>query len=237
MNSLKELCKEIQMPEEAAERMLAAEIPFSQSETDRLIQMLTDERSYAEAAGKAAEAEGFAGLKIFLLAALKTREIYAEKGIPEEIFAATMKCFSRFVREHKEYGGGYGFDRGHWVGLHIPSDADLSPDKLDASFAQAKAFFARHFPAYAEAKIYCCSWLLAPALEKLLPPASKILRFQKRFRIIKTDEEASDFTFWVFRTKGKNPQDFPENTTLQKNMKAYLLCGGKVGEALGEKLP
>ena len=37
MNSLKELCKEIQMPEEAAERMLAAEIPFSQSETDRLI--------------------------------------------------------------------------------------------------------------------------------------------------------------------------------------------------------
>ena len=100
MNSLKELCKEIQMPEEAAERMLAAEIPFSQSETDRLIQMLTDERSYAEAAGKAAEAEGFAGLKIFLLAALKTREIYAEKGIPEEIFAATMKCFSRFVREH-----------------------------------------------------------------------------------------------------------------------------------------
>ena len=264
MNSLKELCKEIQMPEEAAERMLAAEIPFSQSETDRLIQMLTDERSYAEAAGKAAEAEGFAGLKIFLLAALKTREIYAEKGIPEEIFAATMKCFSRFVREHKEYGGGYGFDRGHWVGrqlslllfrlgeleyerldyegrpalfLHIPSDADLSPDKLDASFAQAKAFFARHFPAYVEAKIYCCSWLLAPALEKLLPPASKILRFQKRFRIIKTDEEASDFTFWVFRTKGKNPQDFPENTTLQKNMKAYLLCGGKVGEALGEKLP
>ena len=85
--------------------------------------------------------------------------------------------------------------------------------------------------------MYCCSWLLAPALEKLLPPASKILRFQKRFRIIKTDEEASDFTFWVFRTKGKNPQDFPENTTLQKNMKAYLLCGGKVGEALGEKLP
>ncbi len=38
---------------------------------------------------------------------------------------------------------------------------------------------------------------------------------------------------WVFK-KGDIPlKDLPENTTLQRRMKAYLLQGGRVGEAFG----
>ena len=36
---------------------------------------------------------------------------YQKAGISEQMFADTMKCFPRFVREHKECFGDYGFDR------------------------------------------------------------------------------------------------------------------------------
>ena len=260
MEKLKKLMEDIDMPAEAAERVLAAELPFSADQTEALSERLTDKDRYKEAAQELSAAEGFAQLRVFLCAALKTRIRYAEKGIPDEIFVQTMKCFSRFVGEHRASCGEYGFDRGFWVGrqlslllfrlgeleyecadyegekalsVHIPSDADLTPEKLDRSFAAAREFFAKYGDGYAEAKFFCYSWLLAPALGKLLPPTSKIALFQRRFKIVKTDQDSAGYIPWVFKKHDLKPEDFPENTTLQKNMKAFVLSGGKVGEALG----
>ena len=99
-----------------------------------------------------------------------------------------MKCFPRFVREHKECFGDYGFDRAFWpgrqlsmllfrlgalefelipetktddevpekeavrafhlpvkeIGVHIPSDADISPARVQISFMFANMFFAKY---------------------------------------------------------------------------------------------
>ena len=42
--------------------------------------------------------------------------VYAlRNGIDEKIFTETFKMFPRFVREHKESFGEYGFDRGFWI--------------------------------------------------------------------------------------------------------------------------
>ena len=97
MEKLKKLMEDIDMPAEAAERVLAAELPFSADQTEALSERLTDKDRYKEAAQELSAAEGFAQLRVFLCAALKTRIRYAEKGIPDEIFVQTMKCFSRFV--------------------------------------------------------------------------------------------------------------------------------------------
>jgi len=164
-------------PAAAAARVLAAELPFSADQTEALSERLTDKDRYKEAAQELSAAEGFAQLRVFLCAALKTRIRYAEKGIPDEIFVQTMKCFSRFVGEHRASCGEYGFDRGFWVGrqlslllfrlgeleyecadyegekalsVHIPSDADLTPEKLDRSFAAAREFFAKYGDGYAD---------------------------------------------------------------------------------------
>ncbi|MFR1984187.1 MAG: hypothetical protein ACLS4Z_11125, partial [Christensenellaceae bacterium] len=86
---------------------------------------------------------------------------------------------------------------------------------------------------YAEGKTFCCSWLLSPALEKLLPETSKILGFQRRFDVLYVNEDEDGYKQWVFKTIDLPPERFPENTTLQRNMKAYVLAGGKIGEAFG----
>ena len=80
---------------------------------------------------------------------------YRRKGISEQVFWDTMGCFSRFMEETRVRFGEYRFDRGWWtwrqleqrqfrlgqleyelcgtvddlrVAMHIPSDADLSPE-------------------------------------------------------------------------------------------------------------
>ena len=105
------------------------------------------------------------------MAAYEARKQEPWNRISEEIYFETMKCFSRFVREHKVSYGVYGFDRGFWtphqiegklfrigeleyqiddeekvISIHIPSDADLSDDLVDASYAEQKRFFAENFP-------------------------------------------------------------------------------------------
>lgn len=204
------------------------------------------------------------GLKILsamLEAALLTWEEYARRGISEKTYFATMGCFSRFIREHMESFGVYGFDRWWWTGrqtslqlfrigsleyelgttdgkkwisVHIPSDADLSDEALDESLSEAHAFLHKFFPAYESVEFHCHSWLLSPTLGKLLPESSRINRFRNRFELQGFDEEADDYKLWVYKNKFLRTEDFPENTTLQKNMKEFLLQGGKVGAAWGK---
>lgn len=203
---------------------------------------------------------GFKILSAMLEAALLAKEEYQKRGIPEEVFFATMGCFPRFIGEHRESFGCYGFDRWWWTGrqaslqlfrigaleyeliengeekqisVHIPSDADLSEQAVDASLAGARAFLKRFFPEYAGARFCCHSWLLSPALATLLPKESNINRFRARFTILGVDEDADDYKLWVFKNKALTLDEFPENTSLQKKMKAYLAQGGKVGCAWG----
>ena len=201
-----------------------------------------------------------------LLKAVENRQDGPWKDIGEDIWIDTMKCFSRFVGEHYASCGFYGFDRGFWttrqrdaklfrlgeleyellcegegkkaIGLHIPSDASLEPNRLNASLSEARDFLNRHFPDWANAPIRCSSWLLSPALKNLLPPGSRILGFQAAFDLTETKPEADDVLQWVFglseaQKAGCRLEDLPENTTLRRNMKALMGAGGSVGTAEG----
>lgn len=97
---------------------------------------------------------------------------YQEKQIPLEIYVGTMKCFPRFLNECQNKNGSMFFDRDWWtyqqismqifrlgeleyemkdqqgenvISIHIPSDADLSPEAADASLQQADQFFRTYF--------------------------------------------------------------------------------------------
>lgn len=166
MDDLKTLYEEIGMPDEAAEALNRTETGISEEATEKLIDGLCGRQTFTVAAAKLKEVfrddeNGFKKLKLMLTAALKSRRLYESAGIGGDVFLDTMKCFSRFVREHREAYGRYGFDRDFWVGrqlslslfrlgvleyekvvqdgekaisVHIPSDADLSDEKLSASF-------------------------------------------------------------------------------------------------------
>lgn len=187
---------------------------------------------------------------------------YMQLGISEEIFVATMKFFSRFLQEHKDKHGSYQYHWTWWatrqismiefrigeleyemrkdkdgdgllVDIHIPSDADLSLDKLRDSYVRAKSFIEKYALEYKEAEWVCNSWLLAPTLKEVLPSSSRILQFQKSFIIKSVEEESNGFMDWVYGSKDIPLEELPEKTSLQKKLKPYLQNQGKIGWTLG----
>lgn len=208
---------------------------------------------------------GSAVLARQLCTALENRENGPWKDIPEEIWLDTMKCFTRFVKEHHRSLGYYGFDRDFWttrqigaklfrigqleyelweedgnraIGLHIPSDTRMDGRLLDESVEQARQFLRSYFPDWAEVPMECESWLLSPALIPLLPEHSHIRSFQRAFDIQSTDLAPMDVLEWVFKLteaqqKRTALKDLPEDTSLQRSLKAFLLEGGRTGTARG----
>ena len=92
---------------------------------------------------KALLGEDPAGMKMltFMLAACgETRKIYESLQISETIFLDTMKCFPRFINEHLESYGTYGFDRDFWTMRQIAARlfrlGSLEPGIITEEFAR-----------------------------------------------------------------------------------------------------
>ncbi len=207
------------------------------------------------------DAGGLGMLYCQLECARRAWERYRERGIGPAVYRDTMRCFPRFLAECRERNGRMFFDRGWWtyrqtsmrlfrlgtleyelqerdgersVAVHIPSDADLSPAAVDGSLDRADRFFRAQAPAYGEGGYSCHSWLLSPALTPLLSGDSRILAFQRRFRIVREDPGDREYIQWLFRVpEGTAAEAFPEGTSLQRGVKALVLGGGAVGSALG----
>ena len=229
--TLETLLEAIEMPNEAAQAVLRAS--KEQALPDGTLQKLFVPASWQSGldelqAALGADEWGVGMLAALLTCALKTHENYARAGVGDDIFIATMKCFTRFEKEHEVSYGRIGFDRAFWVprqlcmklfrlgeleyelceekgrvNLHIPSDARLLPALLHESWEQALAFFAVHAPDYAQPEVHCESWLLYPALESLLPPQSRILQFRQAFELFRVDDDAPDYLEWVFKLGAK----------------------------------
>ncbi len=127
------------------------------------------------------------------------------------------------------------------ISVHIPSDADFRKEQVEASFLKAKEFLRKFYKEYENVEFFCESWLLSPYLEQLLPKESNILNFQKRFEITKVYEEPKDFLEWLFQCSNNVVygeenviyEQLPEDTSLQRKAKQWLLQGRKIGVAYG----
>ncbi len=204
--------------------------------------------------------DGWKMLTVMLCAACLAQKPMEQQGMGMDVYLATMGMFSRFVEEHRRQFGRYGFDRDWWAWrvlcgrlvrlgaleyeqaehqgpafgelvpgrpclyLHIPSDADLSDEARRQSYARARARW--------ELPIGCESWLLAPALDQLLPADSRLRRFRADFIPGPADEDAEDFYQWLFQGE-KQPDRLPQTTGLQRAAKAWLEKGGKIGSGWG----
>ncbi len=200
-------------------------------------------------------------LACMLKASVDVYDIYKEKGICDEIYFSTMKCYTRFIDETYKMTGRLYFDRYWWtarqagchlfrigeleyemkhledktvIGIHIPSDADFSPFAVDNSLETAKRFFTEHYPKLADTEYRCHSWLLDSQLKNMLSDKSNIISFQKRFEIFDEGEVDTEFIEWIFNTKSTDFMTLPENTSLQRNMKKHLLSGGVIRNVYGK---
>ena len=255
---LQELCQAIELPPEVCRAVLE----IRNFPSDEALQALTRPETAAEVFAQlakqvTAEERGLDMLAWMLRAGLYTYAEYERRGIEDTVYLDTMKCFSRFVGEHKASYGIYGFDRGFWayrqlsltlfrlgeleyewtregreIGLHVPSDADISLPQCRRSLAMFQSFARKFFP-QEQRPIGIESWLLSPALEELLPPESKINRFRNSFRLTRWNKEDAGFLQWIFGRDDIPTGELPETTSLQKKVKARLLRGQPVGTGCG----
>lgn len=263
---MKELCRGIHMPQEVTEILLRLhrDPAFSPDLT-----ALTREESWETGLADLRKTlgddpGGFKMLCCMLRCALEARERYNSLGLSEAVYYDTMGCFSRFVREHMESYGSYGFDRDFWtvrqvscklfrigqleyelvhregkpeISLHIPTDVTLQLSQLRQSWEQAREVLFCLFPEYENAPVYCHSWLLSPTLAELLPPESNIRKFQASFAVTPLDTPCTGVIQWVFKNPTLPPDQYPENTSLQRKLKAFLLAGGTFADAKGFLIP
>jgi len=121
------------------------------------------------------------------------------------------------------------------LSVHIPSGAVMTRDALDESYRMARKFFRTFYPGFNYRTFFCSTWLLAPALRGLLPAGSRILNFLSDYEILHSDEDNDGFAVRLFHTNEKitDYNLLPENTSLQRAAKKYLLQGGKIGWTTG----
>ena len=252
---MKELCQAISMPEEVAAQVLKLHAdPAFCPRTEKLLR----EETWAEGLKEVKQELGEDPLGIRMLTAqlrcaLQAWETYEKLGLSREIYVDTMAAFSRFVREHRDSFGCYGFDRGFWtvrqvscrlfrvgeleyelhevegrpfVSLHVPSDVHFGPEGLRQSWERAKQELLPRFPEYADAPMGCDpTWLLSPELKDMLPERSNILAFQKSFHVEIQEAEMEELLQWVFKNPNLPYEKLPEDTSLQRKLKSFLLAG------------
>lgn len=259
---MEQFCREIGIPEEVVRHVtLIHGCADFRPDTHKLRCSETWDEGLLELKRELAEDPlGFKMLCAQLRCAMDAWKDYEKMGFSRQMYVDTMAAFSRFIKEHLESFGTYGFDRDFWtvrqisctlfrigqleyelihrdgkpvVSMHIPSDADLSLPDLRASYLLAREILNEAFPAWFNAPVFCQSWLLSLNLKQLLPESSRILGFQRSFRIESVEQAKSGVLLWVYKKRDIPIDELPEDTSLQRSLKTFLKAGGEFHDGRG----
>ena len=114
------------------------------------------------------------------------------------------------------------------LNVHIPAGEKMDYTACLDSLKQAEDFFGNSYVAY-----MCDSWLLSPVLKEFLPEESNIVKFQNIFEIIKVYHDFPQAEERIFQDVRKDKENYPENSSLQKKAKRYILEGKDLGIGIG----
>lgn len=122
------------------------------------------------------------------------------------------------------------------IDTHIPRGGRLTPEECEKSFAMAEEFFDKHFPGHGAKYFYCHSWLLSKDLEAVCGENSNVLNFSRMWNYHPCEPDYSAqavrHVFGINFVRGDIDQ-FPENTSLQRKIKAYMLEGNDINIGSG----
>lgn len=116
------------------------------------------------------------------------------------------------------------------MSIHIPKGADISPEVLDAAFAEGRRILNERFPEHTGNMIFASSWIIDPKLEDILGPNSKITKLGRRF--VRYPQISAGMHIYgnVFAKQlEKEPvENLPEDTSLMRGLKKLYLEGGYI---------
>lgn len=122
------------------------------------------------------------------------------------------------------------------IDTHIPRGGKLTEEECLKSFAMAEEFFDKHFPGHGAKYFYCHSWLLSKDLEAVCGEKSNVLNFSRmwNYHACEPDYSAQAVRHVFGITFVRDDIDkFPENTSLQRKIKAYMLAGNDINIGSG----
>lgn len=111
------------------------------------------------------------------------------------------------------------------LSVHIPVEGDFSPESCEASYSRALTLFKAHFPELTIKAMHCHSWMMAPELESILKPGSRILSFNSRYLRYPIPTVGEDVLYFVFLMKFKTYEDLAEDTSLRRALKQLYVNG------------
>ena len=121
----------------------------------------------------------------------------------------------------------------HIINVHIPSSVAITPENCEAAYRRAAEVWTRCYPEYTPKVFTCFSWLLDPQLRRMLKPTSNVLAFQNRYQRFAMKNPGRAVDAFLFRKPVERIEDWVEDTSLQRTVKAHYLAGGYIYEPGG----
>lgn len=117
------------------------------------------------------------------------------------------------------------------LGIHVPATGPLTPAEVDESLDLARTVALSTFRDFRPGRAIIYSWLLDPALPKLLPASSNVVKFADRFeRFGPTTDNPRAGLFFGFNVEPLlQPVDLsalPQQTSMERALWARLRAGG-----------
>jgi hypothetical protein len=146
------------------------------------------------------------------------------------IYIINMKIIEvgRLQYEH------YKDEENEYIKIHIPEGEKLTYDNVVKSINKSKEYINKYF-GISEFNYYCTSWLLSPQIKEMLNKSSNIYKFQTLFIIEEGASCLKDILNFVYKKEiDYDIKLLDENTTLQKDIKDYLLSNKTINIGIGK---
>lgn len=117
--------------------------------------------------------------------------------------------------------------------LHIPRGDKLTVKACRESIQAAYAFFPEIFPDRPFKGLSCHTWFFTPQLQKILPPESNIVRFQREFYLFPYPGTPEFLWGFVFGDKYPDATTAPRDTSLRRSVLDWLAAGNELFDLPG----
>lgn len=119
------------------------------------------------------------------------------------------------------------------IAVHIAGGSRMELAECRASYRQAVEFFPRRYAPQRFVAFTCWSWLLDPALARLLPATSNIVQFQRDFHVLPVCADEAQTYDLVFGSSQADPTKLTPKTQLQRLIAEHVAAGHRMRAAAG----